>query len=113
MTIAARFDFCDDAPLLEDLRVVPAQSVDALHDQRVARPQPPQHPPILHPFKIRPRLLVHVNIPRRDPYLPHGGNLPRFILFFRGYADVSVDLIHLPSSKTKSTHEGTPLMDAF
>ena len=91
----------DDAPLLENFGVVPAQPVDALHDQRVAWPQPPQHPPILHPFKIRPRLLIEIYIFRRDPHFPQCCELAGFVLLFGRNSCVPINLSHLLPSQNK------------
>ena len=86
----------DDPPLFQDLRIVPAEAVDALDHEQVAVFQFTHQPAVLRPLEVLPRLLVHVNVPLRQPELHQPDDLPLLVLFPRRYPRVTV--FHNPTS---------------
>ena len=75
----------DEAPLLQDLFIVPAEPVDAFQHQRVAGAQPGHEAPVTGAVKILAALLVRKD-PVRMNQLPE--NIENDLLpSFLGYAD--------------------------
>lgn len=84
------FFLCQDAPLFQYLRVVPAQAVNALDIQQVASFQLPQQLPVLRPLEVLPTLFIRIDIAIGDAIFVHGNDLPVFILFFCADTHISI-----------------------
>ena len=80
----------EDAPLFEDLPVVPPEAVDAFHVEQVVFFHAPYERPVPGPIKVGAGLFVHVDARRRDAPRPEGDALPVFVLVPGAHPDVSV-----------------------
>ena len=95
------FLFRQYPPLLQNLPIVPAQTVDALDVEQIVLFHFSQQAFVLGSVKILAGLLVHVNVFFRDSKLLQSDALPVLVLVLAANPDISVnssrDLSHLPA----------------
>ena len=72
--------FGDASPLLEDLLVIPPQTVDALYYESIAALQPSKQPFVVFPRKVLPGLLIRVKSRFLNAVLLHSNHLPLLVL---------------------------------
>ena len=76
-------------PLLQNLPIVSPQTVDAFDIKQIVFFHPPDHPPVLGPVEVLPRLLVH-----KDALLWHkatqGLQLAGLVLLGGGDPDIGI-----------------------
>ena len=82
----------EDAPLFEDLPVVPPEAVDAFHAKEVVFFHAPHERPILGPVEIAAGLFVCVDARSGDAPRPEGDALSVFVLFPGADPDVAVGI---------------------
>ena len=82
----------EDAPLFEDLPVVPPEAVDAFHAKEVVFFHAPHERPIPGPVEIAAGLFVCVDARSGDAPRPEGDALSVFVLFPGADPDVAVGI---------------------
>ena len=80
---------CDNAPLLIQVCIIPAQPVNGLHKQDRAVIQPPQQPLILGPVKILSRLFIYINLLIWNTHFFKCNHLPIFFLLMAAHTGIS------------------------
>ena len=91
----------EDAPLFEDLPVVPPEAVDAFHAEEVVFFHAPHERPVAGPVEIAAGLFVRVDARSGDAPRPEGDALSVFVLFPGADPDVAVG-IHMLSFLLKA-----------